>query len=104
MTAVYVSSAHSQEQCSHFCHNRSMPSRRADARVAVLTEIRDVARAQLAEVGPANLSVRAVAREMGMVSSGIYRYVESRDELLTMLVTEGYAELADAVEAAVTKS
>lgn len=78
-----------------------MPTRRAENRAAVLTDIRDAARAQLAAVGPTELSLRAIARDLGMVSSGIYRYVESRDELLTMLVSSGYADLADAVEAAV---
>jgi AcrR family transcriptional regulator len=78
-----------------------MTPRRAEARAAVLGEIRDAARAELAAVGPAALSLRSIARELGMVSSGIYRYVASRDELLTLLVTSGYAELADAVEAAV---
>ncbi|HVT77279.1 MAG TPA: TetR/AcrR family transcriptional regulator [Acidimicrobiales bacterium] len=78
-----------------------MTPRRAEARAAVLADIRNAARAQLAEVGPAALSLRAIARELGMVSSGIYRYVASRDELLTMLVVAGYADLADAVEAAV---
>ena len=39
------------------------------------------------------LSLRAVARELGMVSSGIYRYVASRDELLTMLIIEAYDAL-----------
>ena len=66
-----------------------------------MADILQTARAQLAVVGPTALSLRAIARELGMVSSGIYRYVASRDELLTMLVTAGYNDLADAVEAAV---
>jgi AcrR family transcriptional regulator len=77
-----------------------MSSRRAETRAAVLADIRDAARAQLATDGPAALSLRSIARDLGMVSSGIYRYVESRDELLTMLVASAYADLADSVEAA----
>lgn len=78
-----------------------MPGRRAETRAAVLADIREAARTQLAAEGAAALSLRSIARELGMVSSGIYRYVASRDELLTMLVSSGYADLADAVERAV---
>lgn len=59
------------------------------------------ARGQLAEVGAAGLSLRSVAREVGMVSSAVYRYVESRDELLTRLIIEAYDSLGDAIETAV---
>ena len=73
---------------------------RADARQAMNDAIADAAKRQLAEVGAPGLSVRAVAREVGMASSAIYRYVKSRDELLTMLIVNGYNELGEAVEAA----
>jgi AcrR family transcriptional regulator len=63
-------------------------------------EITEVARAQLAAQGAAALSLRAVARELGMVSSAIYRYFASRDELLTALIIEGYDALGAAVEQA----
>ena len=62
-------------------------------------EIKTVARAHLATDG-ANLSLRAVARDMGMVSSAIYRYFASRDELLTALIVDAYNALGAAVEAA----
>lgn len=77
------------------------PGRREAARAETLRAIGDAARRQLAEVGAAGLSLRAIARELGMVSSGIYRYVSSRDELLTWLIVDAYGDLADAVEAAV---
>jgi AcrR family transcriptional regulator len=38
-----------------------------------------------------------------VVSSAVYRYVKSRDDLLTLLVVDGYNDLADAVEAAVSE-
>lgn len=60
----------------------------------------DAARRQLAEVGAAGLSLREVAREIGMVSSAVYRYVESRDELLTRLIVEAYDALGATAEAA----
>jgi AcrR family transcriptional regulator len=56
--------------------------------------------AQIAATGAAALSMRAVAREMGMTSSGLYRYFASRDELLGTLATDAFASLADCLEAA----
>lgn len=73
---------------------------RAQAKVAMRDAILAAARRQLAEVGPAALSVRAVAREVGMASSAIYRHVASRDELLTMLITDAYDDLGAAIETA----
>jgi len=73
---------------------------RAENRVEVTRSIQATARRHLAEVGPAALSLRAIAREVGMVSSAVYRYFPSRDDLLTALIVEAYDELGDAVEAA----
>jgi len=75
-------------------------SARERARLEVLAAIRSTARAQLARDGAAGLSLRAVARELGMVSSNIYRYVPSRDELLTALIIEVFDDLGDHVEQA----
>lgn len=63
-----------------------------------MAAITQAANRQLVDVGPAELSVRAVARELGMASSAIYRYVSSRDELLTLLIIDGYNDMADFVE------
>ncbi len=65
--------------------------------MATEQDILRVAREHLAKEGAAALSLRAIARELGMVSSGIYRYVESRDELLTRLIVNAYTSLADEV-------
>jgi AcrR family transcriptional regulator len=73
---------------------------RARVRAELTREIVEIARRQLASEGPAGLSLRAVAREMGMVSSAIYRYFPSRDELLTVLIIEGYDAIGEAVERA----
>ena len=73
---------------------------RAIAREQLTRSILHSARAQLGTVGPAALSVRAVARNVGMVSSAVYRYFPSRDDLLTELLVICYSELADKVEAA----
>jgi len=73
---------------------------RAENRLEITRAIQETARRQLAEVGPAALSLRAIAREVGMVSSAVYRYFPSRDDLLTALIVEAYDELGAAVEAA----
>ncbi|MEU4291683.1 TetR/AcrR family transcriptional regulator [Kribbella sp. NPDC026596] len=65
-----------------------------------MADILRIAHEQLASEGAAGLSLRAVARELGLVSSAMYRYVPSRDELLTLLIEESYNAFGDAVEAA----
>ena len=77
---------------------------RARAREAVIDEITAEARRQLADAGAAGLSLRAVARELGMVSSAIYRYFPSRDDLLTTLIVGSYRDLAAAADGAITRS
>jgi AcrR family transcriptional regulator len=73
---------------------------RERVRAELTAEITDAARRQLAEVGAAALSLRAVARELGMASSAIYRYFPSRDDLLTRLIIDGYDALGNAAEEA----
>jgi AcrR family transcriptional regulator len=73
---------------------------RERVRAELTKEITDVARRHLATDGAPGLSLRAVAREMGMVSSAIYRYFPSRDDLLTALIIDGYNALGEAVEKA----
>lgn len=73
---------------------------RERARVEITADILAAARRQLASVGAPGLSLRAVARDIGMVSSAVYRYVASRDELLTLLIVESYDALGTTVEAA----
>jgi AcrR family transcriptional regulator len=86
---------------SNVCNNLYMPaaSIRARVRAEMISEIKAVARRHL-ETDGANLSLRAVARDMGMVSSALYRYFASRDELLTVLILDAYNALGAAVEAA----
>ncbi|WP_336204704.1 TetR/AcrR family transcriptional regulator [Nonomuraea sp. LPB2021202275-12-8] len=73
---------------------------RERVRAELTREITDIARRHLATEGAGGLSLRAVAREMGMVSSAIYRYFPSRDDLLTTLIIDGYNALGEAVEQA----
>ncbi|QJS13368.1 TetR/AcrR family transcriptional regulator [Streptomyces argyrophyllae] len=73
---------------------------RARARQEVTAAIKEAARRQLAAEGAAKLSLRAVARELGMVSSALYRYFPSRDELLTALIIDAYDSVGEAAERA----
>ncbi len=75
--------------------------RRERVRQATVEEIKSVARAQMAGEGTAGVTLRAIAREMGMTAPALYRYFGSRDVLVTALVTDAYDALADAMEAAV---
>ncbi|MEV4509861.1 TetR/AcrR family transcriptional regulator [Dactylosporangium sp. NPDC049525] len=70
---------------------------RARVRAEMTEEIKTIARQHLATDG-ANLSLRAVARDLGVVSSAIYRYFASRDELLTALILDAYNSLGQTVE------
>ena len=72
---------------------------RARRRDDVTRRVLEIGRRHLTEYGAAALSLRAVTRDLGMVSSAVYRYVESRDELLTLLVVDAYTELGDVVDA-----
>lgn len=74
---------------------------RERARARTLADITRIGREHLAVDGAAALSLRAVARDLGVVSSAVYRYVKSRDELLTLLVVDAYTELGDEVDEAV---
>ena len=73
---------------------------RERARAELTEEIKTAARQQLATVGAEALSLRAISRELGMVSSALYRYFASRDELLTALIIDAYDALGAAAEAA----
>lgn len=77
---------------------------RARARAQLMADLLAVARAQLATEGPAGLSLRAVARELGVSSSAVYRYVDSRDALLTALIIEAYDEVGGVCERAASQA
>jgi AcrR family transcriptional regulator len=80
------------------------PTLRERRREETLTAILDAAHARLVTEGAAALSLRAVARDVGMAVSALYRYVPSRDELLTELVVAGFTAQADAVDCALRKA
>ncbi|MCA9930010.1 MAG: TetR/AcrR family transcriptional regulator [Anaerolineales bacterium] len=75
-------------------------TRRERVRAATIDEIKEIARRHVAEKGAAALSLRAIAREMGMTSPALYRYFAGRDDLVTALIVDAYNSLADVLEAA----
>ena len=77
------------------------PQRARDrARAELMSELLAAARARLVSEGSAALSLRAVARDLGMASSAVYRYVPSRDALLTLLIIEAYDAVGQVAEEA----
>src|SRR6185437_3460976 len=123
----YASHATMQEHCSRLlssisllCHHRRMTdaqggaatgpgengrrpvprTARERARAEITAEILDAARGHLATDGAPALILRAIARDLGMASSALYRYFKSRDELLTRLIIDAYDALGAAAEVA----
>lgn len=78
------------------------PTRRERMRAATVAEIKSHAWAQAADGGALGVSLRGIARSMGMTSSALYRYFESREQLVYELIADGYESLADTLEAAET--
>lgn len=76
------------------------PTPRQLARAENIRRIKELALTQLAESGATELSLRAIARELNIVSSAIYRYYPSRDDLITDLIVEAYEDLAAHLEEA----
>ena len=103
-------------QCSRKSSNRAGRIRHTDhmptapayrtardlAREQITADILEAARRRVAQEGAVALSVRAVARDVGMASSAVYRYFSSRDELLTALIVAAYNDLGAAAEHADT--
>ena len=68
---------------------------RDEARERTTAAIMEAARRELTEEGAGGLSMRAIAREVGMVSSAVYRYFPTREALLTAMIVESYGHLAE---------
>ncbi|MGW7353388.1 TetR/AcrR family transcriptional regulator [Streptomyces sp. NPDC054784] len=76
-------------------------SLRQRRRAAAVQEILGAAEQQITDRGPTALSLRAVARSLGMTVQALYHYFPNRDALVTALITKAYDDLADAVQEAV---
>jgi AcrR family transcriptional regulator len=72
-------------------------SRRERTRAAAVEEIKATALRLLVDEGPASVTLRAIAREMGMTAPGLYRYFPSHEDLLSALVQDTYDRLAGAL-------
>lgn len=77
-----------------------MLSYRDRRRAAVVQEIKNTALGRLASDGPEGLSLRSIARDMGLSVQSLYHYFAGRDQLIAELVEDGHNGLADALEAA----
>lgn len=75
------------------------PSRRERLHDATREEIKTIARRHMAEQGTAAISLRGIAREMGITAPALYRYYADRDELITALIVDAYNATADTLEA-----
>lgn len=73
------------------------PGRRERLRAEAIAQIKAAGREQVRTEGAAGLSLRAVARAVGMSSPGLYRYYASRDDLLTQLIADAYDDLTAAL-------
>jgi AcrR family transcriptional regulator len=76
------------------------PNRRERLRTATLAEIKDVARRLLVTGGPGAVSLRAIAREMGMTPAALYRYYPSLEELVAGVCADLYDECREHLERA----
>ncbi|MER6999400.1 TetR/AcrR family transcriptional regulator [Streptomyces sp. NPDC000410] len=74
--------------------------RRERLRAETTAEIKQVALELMASGGPDAITLRAIAREMGMTANAIYGYFATRDDLVTTLINHVYTSLADTVDAA----
>ncbi|MCC6148365.1 MAG: TetR/AcrR family transcriptional regulator [Anaerolineaceae bacterium] len=75
-------------------------TRRERIRETTLEEIISTAWKQIAEQGVPALSLRAIAREMGMTAPGLYRYYPSRDDLVTALIKDAFDSFTRHLETA----
>jgi AcrR family transcriptional regulator len=78
------------------------PSRRDRVRAATTSEIKLTARRILVAEGPEAVSLRAIAREMGMTAPALYRYFGSHEDLIKHVVADIFEEIADDIHAAIT--
>ena len=76
------------------------PTPRRQARDAFTRRLLEVAHRHLVEQGASGLGMRALARDLEVTPGALYRYVNSRDDLLTLLIVDAYESLGKAVEEA----
>jgi AcrR family transcriptional regulator len=77
------------------------PSRRDRVRAATTAEIKQTARRILVAEGPDAVSLRAIAREMGMTAPALYRYFGSREDLVKHIIADIFTELTAGIRGAI---
>jgi AcrR family transcriptional regulator len=80
------------------------PSRRDRVRAATTEEIKQTARRLLVAGGPDAVSLRAIAREMGMTAPALYRYFGSHEDLIAHVVADIFTEIAAGIAAAIDRA
>ncbi|GAA2094910.1 TetR/AcrR family transcriptional regulator [Actinomadura alba] len=76
-------------------------TRRDRLRAATMREITQTARRILVDEGPEAVTLRAIAREMGMTAPALYRYFDSHQELIRHVVGDLFIELAEELQRAI---
>ncbi|HEY8374509.1 MAG TPA: TetR/AcrR family transcriptional regulator [Pseudonocardiaceae bacterium] len=76
-------------------------TRRERLRGETEREIRTQARTLLVERGRESVTLRAIARELGITAPALYRYYGSREELLQAVCEDIACDLADALRTAI---
>ena len=75
-------------------------TRRERRRLETIEDIKRVALEQLSHGGPHEISMRAIARDLGMTASAIGYYFPGRSALVEALILDGYNSLSAALRAA----
>src|SRR2546429_9816916 len=78
----------------------AVPTRRERHRNATLKEIKQVARRLVVDSGPTAISLRAIARELGMSAAALYRYFPSLEAPGADDASECFDELSAAARGA----
>lgn len=76
-------------------------SRREAKRAAVIDEIKRTARTLMSEKGTTGLSIRAIARQMGLTSAALYYYFDSLNDLLIALIVDAYTDMGQTLQSVV---
>ncbi|GLY67506.1 TetR/AcrR family transcriptional regulator [Amycolatopsis taiwanensis] len=79
------------------------PTRRGRVRAATDQDIRRTARALLVERGPESVTLRAIARELGITAPALYRYYGSRDDLIEHLRLDVISDLGAEISQEVSR-
>jgi AcrR family transcriptional regulator len=77
---------------------------RVSNRATDIEAIKALALQQVADGGPRSLSMNAIARDLGLTGPALYRYVASRDDLIRLLLEDGFDDFTESLRAAASSS